>query len=571
MPETATVAERPVIKEKPQASNGLMLHIAHGEFDSSKTAALDKNPTEINKKTFDILQERHNSAQMSQKETYYAHVKKRFIEDLGWPEDKITPDILRHVHMKDWALTESIRMRALLAHTRTKNPAQFDRMIAAFNKLHISVNPNSSTFLTQDQFYVVDPDSEISGKPAEFYKTFCEDGTIIKKLIDTLTQPDIVVLQPFLVDTLGSETAYQALLATKQTQDAIAAKHDFTGNASALSLSEYAILEFFRHGTVSPPLEEDEEKLQEASVLLQRVDGGYTVANPEHPDRNDDISFLDTAKMRGGIFDGAGGYTGSDEAGRVAMTAIQEILNLFPSQDFLEMPMREQFIKAFTLANERVKALGSGMTTAAVFQVVRGRESGQPKLLVGNIGDSRVWIRHKDGTITQVTRDGSQLRSLHLKSLGDIPESSDPRFQEERDGQVQYYESLQAILDNARSDADFAKDPRLKAVWQIRNQTNLLGDDDFKKGFEFFESPLEEGDTIFMTTDGVHDNLTQQEITEIAKNTADADALSKQLVAKARGIADTKGRSRERFRAKPDDITAVACTLPHKELGKLEK
>jgi serine/threonine protein phosphatase PrpC len=389
---------------------------------------------------------------------------------------------------------------------------------------------------------------------------FCAISTgcnLHQKLLTALDEQDMIVLKDFLVDTLGSKTAYDALLATKQTADAIQNKHDFSSDSSSVALHEHALLDFFSKG--KPTEEKKDIPLSTTEFTPIKIDGGYTLPNPDHPQRNDDTSFIDTQNLRGGIFDGAGGYAGGDKASQAAMGAIREVMDRFPLKGYFpEGPVREQFLDAFALANERVKALGSGMTTAAAWQVVRSQKDGSPKLLIANVGDSRVWIRHKDGSITQVTRDANELRDLHRKELSSIPSSTDPRFQEERDAEIQHYEGLQRILDSASGDADFAADPRLKVAWDLRNQTSLLGSDDFKERFEFFESPIQEGDTVFATTDGVHDNLSLQQIEEIARSAKDVDSLSQQLVARARAVADTKGQPNQQFRAKSDDITAVA-------------
>lgn len=578
---TVEQAKSPEVRK---ASNGLMLHIAHGEFDSSKTPDLKKDPKEIAQKSFDTLDGINDTERRKQGEKWNL-VDREVLKKQGWPEDKITPELLKHMHMVNWAKVENTRVKNMFIqinqqHTSDPEAKQdaHDALIAALGKLKITFNKDTDAQNFADQFYKTNPDN--SGTPGEFYTEFCIGGNLHQKLLNALQEQDMIVLKDFLTDTLGSFAAYNALLATKQTQDAIINKHDFSTDSTAIALHEYGILDFFKKGS-SSSVEGPENRTDkpEKPLTLDRIDGGYTTAKPEHPDRNEDASFLDKQNQRGGIFDGAGGYEGADKAAQAARDAIKEVMDRFPLKgDFPENPITEQFLEAFALANDRVKALGTGMTTAAVFQVVRSREDGvSPKLLVANIGDSRVWIRHKDGTVTQVTRDGNALRDLHKKALKDIPSGSqDPRFQEERDGATQQYEDMQAILDSAQSDNDFAAQPRLKAAWHLRNQTSLLGSDDFKEHVELFESPIAEGDTIFMTTDGVHDNLTRQQIETIAKATTDPDELSKRLVEKARSVADTfhldeSGQNTGDFRAKPDDITAVAMQFTSTSVTAMEQ
>lgn len=246
MPEAATIAERPPVKEAPKASNGLMLHIAHGEFDSSKLATLDASPQTVAEKSYDVLQDRFLSKQSEQQQSYYQHIKQR-LQSQGWPEDKITPELLRHSHMKDWALLEA-RQIGLLFYQQKDNLEGQATLVKALGKLHIVVDDNSDAQNLPDQLYKTT--SDVTGTAGAFYEEFCKDGNLNKKLVETLDEADIIILRNFLVDTLGSETAYQALLATKQTQDAIVAKHDFSANSSTLAEGEQPILDFFREGTI---------------------------------------------------------------------------------------------------------------------------------------------------------------------------------------------------------------------------------------------------------------------------------------------------------------------------------
>lgn len=65
--------------------------------------------------------------------------------------------------------------------------------------------------------------------------------------------------------------------------------------------------------------------------------------------------------------------------------------------------------------------------------------------------------------------------------------------------------------------------------------------------------PLHPGDRLLLCTDGIHDNLTDQEIEEILRASGEADA--QYLVSAAYWRSQQKGT----LRAKPDDISAIVA------------
>jgi serine/threonine protein phosphatase PrpC len=73
--------------------------------------------------------------------------------------------------------------------------------------------------------------------------------------------------------------------------------------------------------------------------------------------------------------------------------------------------------------------------------------------------------------------------------------------------------------------------------------------------------PLHPGDRILLCTDGLHDNLTDQEIEKILRASGEADAQD--LVSAAYWRSQQKGT----LRAKPDDISAIVALYPAQHIS----
>lgn len=97
-----------------------------------------------------------------------------------------------------------------------------------------------------------------------------------------------------------------------------------------------------------------------------------------------------------------------------------------------------------------------------------------------------------------------------------------------------------------------------KIYWGIRNViTQMLGSKD--KNYtpptpHICQVVLEEGDKIILASDGVHDNLSFQEIQNIAKTGGD---VAKKLVKQAQN----RSLDKTHVRSKPDDISAVVVEI----------
>lgn len=131
------------------------------------------------------------------------------------------------------------------------------------------------------------------------------------------------------------------------------------------------------------------------------------------------------------------------------------------------------------------------------------------------------------------------------------------------------YNELDLTLSNATRLEDIPDNAL--PYWNTRNLTTLLGYPDSLDHLEFFQAPITDGDIVLMTTDGIHDNLTNKQIAAIAKKFTDPKTLTKELIASAQKVAktqkiDDKGNNLGDLRSKKDDMTAAALVV-----GPIEK
>ncbi|HSD98969.1 MAG TPA: hypothetical protein VLB73_04765 [Patescibacteria group bacterium] len=269
MPEAS--AEHTPSPEVPKTSGTLMLAIANGEFDISKTPGLNKTPDHIAQKTFDILKTRHNEVRKTQQEQFYELFKQNFAKDsnsLGEPP----PDLLKHIHFVEWSKRTTRHLSILLDDARKNDPDLLKTQLDALKLLGLPVDDDVDPSTFHEYFYQTT--SNTTGHPGTFYTNFCT-GNTSEKLIETLSESEIISLKPFIADLLGSSAAYDALLATKQTDDLVKAKQ--TIPTSPLQQSEQSIIAFFQ-GTRESAQQNVPVEQTEPQSLAQQQPAEPTIA-----------------------------------------------------------------------------------------------------------------------------------------------------------------------------------------------------------------------------------------------------------------------------------------------------
>ncbi len=208
---------------------------------------------------------------------------------------------------------------------------------------------------------------------------------------------------------------------------------------------------------------------------------------------------------------------------------------------------KDEIEEALTLANQKIlekitedRSLYGMGTTASLVKFWLGSKN-QIKGVVGNVGDSRVYVIHADGSMEQVTIDDSETNLiLHTRFRGD----------------EQKIRETQSKFNNATDLKAFDADDQ-----HLLTHRNTITNSIQGKSIEvrFYNIDLKTGDRILITSDGIHDNLTDAEIEDLLKKEKDCGIASDLLVEAS--VARSREGKKVNFRAKPDDMTAIVVEV----------
>lgn len=275
-----------------------------------------------------------------------------------------------------------------------------------------------------------------------------------------------------------------------------------------------------------------------------------SIANEQHPERNEDAYF---ALPNGifGVFDGLGGYPGSEHAsayvsaycqgalGRAALTDITS------TEELLTQTLCDAD-RGLTREYSNSSTLYDIATTAILAALLWDDETHTGTLCTAHAGDCRGYI-HRDGQMIFTTLDHSLVRGF--------PADEQRLIQDEVANE--YYEHIVDPYD-------------WPYLWQRNIVTSCLSADYSRKrlSIDTHHQELRPGDTVLLTSDGIHDNLTTDEIAAILTTErhpafALVDAATQRSREPREQMIDVDGELWEAtyFRPKPDDMTAVTLTL----------
>jgi protein phosphatase len=166
-------------------------------------------------------------------------------------------------------------------------------------------------------------------------------------------------------------------------------------------------------------------------------------------------------------------------------------------------------------------------TTASVGLILQSKE-GENKAIIGNVGDSRVYLL-RNNILEQVTLDDSPTYRRLEENLN---------------------RQLQTKLSNVVNPIDELTKQEQNSFYSRNEISQALGLTGTIPRISIVD--LLNNDKLLVCSDGISDNLTDIEIQTILNSTSDADAAIQKL------IEDSQARSRESHaRAKPDDMTAL--------------
>ncbi|OGE64872.1 hypothetical protein A3I48_02005 [Candidatus Daviesbacteria bacterium RIFCSPLOWO2_02_FULL_36_7] len=272
-----------------------------------------------------------------------------------------------------------------------------------------------------------------------------------------------------------------------------------------------------------------------------------TVASDKHTDRNEDSMFKQPEKRAVGVFDGIGGHAAGDRASRIARDQVGSVLKGLP--EGLNLQQAEGAVRqAITNVNNTVykqaQAEQSNMgTTASVVYIWEGG-SGERKAIVGNVGDSRVYLL-RNNRLEQITLDDNRVRSAKSNE--------------------QQARQLQSKLNNVTDPQRQLSDDE-QILFNLRNQiSQALGQPSVEPRIHTID--FLSSDKLLVCSDGISDNLTDTEIQQIMNKSLNSAETVESL------IKASQARSRSNhFRAKSDDMTAIVIgkTQSVSEVAKKE-
>lgn len=271
-----------------------------------------------------------------------------------------------------------------------------------------------------------------------------------------------------------------------------------------------------------------------------------TIPSEKHPDRNEDAYFSDPNSGSFGVFDGVGGGPSGDVASLKASDFFRKELEKYSFSesptDFSPEDLKNLLSRIFTEAKDldwsSPDASGddSMFTTASVMQLCIDK-NGNRKAVIGNMGDSRVYIlRARESEVEQITLDDGGIQHT-LRTQGKSEEE---------------IRQLQNKFSNVTK-RDYLTEEEF-TLWQQRNRlTNCLGSLNGQPNF--YTVDLQEGDMLVLSTDGLN-NITDKEISDILRSNASSRAKAQILV-----DASCRVSKQNRFRSHQDDITAIVISV----------
>ena len=280
----------------------------------------------------------------------------------------------------------------------------------------------------------------------------------------------------------------------------------------------------------------------------------HTIPCERHPDRNEDSIVVDERSGLAAVFDGVGGSAAGQIASQTAVRAthqgwrqvleqlqkkrkIYDILDN-PGENFLCSVLERLVQSADDLVRtEGAKRAGTDdlATTVAMAAVCREPKTRGYTLYYAHVGDSRVYLQREGEPLKRLTNDDGLLAKL-----------VENRVVKNEDA----HRIDQAMRADQLSDMEFS-------YFRLRGGiTQALGGP-VPPTIHTAEIAVTPGDRILLCTDGIHDNLTDEEIEEILRSsprTSTARLLVEHSLRRSRQERSVT------LRAKPDDMSAIVMT-----------
>jgi serine/threonine protein phosphatase PrpC len=279
------------------------------------------------------------------------------------------------------------------------------------------------------------------------------------------------------------------------------------------------------------------------SIQSERIREGHTVNEDQVLEYHKEKLF--------GVFDGIGGHAAGDAASRIAKTTIANYIEYHQahttSVEAISQILRDAFretekaISAEVLKDSTKEGMG---TTASVLKVFTDETTKKSTAIIANVGDSRVYKLSKDGQFKQISVDDDIWYFDYEGSLEHLTEEERNKIREK--------------IANAKTTEGMTAEENL--AFKHRNSIRgALGGNGGPAFTNIFTSSVEKGDRFIITTDGIHDNLTTDEIKAIVSAQNKVEDIAKNLTQKS--LEYSRQPKKDAPRAKKDDMSAVILEI----------
>ena len=301
---------------------------------------------------------------------------------------------------------------------------------------------------------------------------------------------------------------------------------------------------------IRPYMHSSTNSSQQSPFIISR----RSAANERHPTRNEDNILIDEVTGLFAVFDGVGGSAAAEIASQTAANSTinawkriltkeqnrRKIYNLL--EDCQERDFCQVLESLILESDEQVRTQGAQRagtddlaTTVALAAFCRQPQSRKYTMVYAHVGDSRIYLLHDEEQIKRLTHDDGLLTKLVENQI--VDEKHALRID-------------QAMHADQLSDVEYS-------YFRLRGGiTQALGGP-LPPTIHTAETTIHPGDRILLCTDGIHDNLTDEEIEKIIR-TSPRTSAARVLVEHAR-LRSHEDRT-QTIRSKPDDMSAIVMT-----------
>ncbi|MBP9732098.1 MAG: serine/threonine-protein phosphatase [Candidatus Magasanikbacteria bacterium] len=280
----------------------------------------------------------------------------------------------------------------------------------------------------------------------------------------------------------------------------------------------------------------------------------------DNHEENEDSSISNHEHQLYAVFDGVSGAEGGKIASEIARDIFEKGFDSVP----FELSENDAIEKMRSLIQEahteicKLKTEESDMapgTTATVIKFLRDPKTQNFYGVIGNIGDSRLYHVSK-GNFRRLTRDHNKQYQESMDRQGKKNVFvNNLSFVDANTGSVEDELDHWGGVDYSTPDGKnvFAQSKSRNVI------TSSLGVTNARPNYVdiVIVRGILPGDKFLLTSDGIHDNLTADEISRVIIESTD----TKQLVQTAYERSLDLGKEDGNLRAKPDDMTAVLLEI----------